>query len=871
MLDTQTQRGPAADVNPADVNPADVDPAIANPAPAANPEAELARRFVMETDRHVFLTGRAGTGKTTFLHDLRRRLRKSYVVVAPTGVAAINAGGTTIHSQLQLPFGTLTPERMNGPEGRRRLAKQKEQVLRRIDLLVIDEVSMVRADVMDAIDLRLRRVRRDARPFGGVQLLLIGDLHQLPPVVTDAEAGEMSRRYDSPYFFSAKALQQAGLVTVELRHVYRQTDADFIQVLGEVRANRMTPAVLERLNARYRPGVVADALPGYVTLSTHRRTADDTNARRLAATPGTTHTYRAVVTGTYPEGSYPTDATLGLKLGAQVMFVKNDRDGAYHNGKLGTVTALDDDAVTVDCGPDEGGEIRVGLVRWENARYSLDAGTKEVSSEVAGSFTQVPLRLAWAITIHKSQGLTFDKVVIDAAAAFAHGQVYVALSRCRSLGGIILQTEIAGRSVHTDRQVSAYTEQQRERRPTADTLAAARVAYHAQLITGAFDFARLAHAAEQFRRHGLTEERAYPGLEPAHLDAVVNHVGDKCVAVARRFVHGQLRDALAAADLSGAGTPVSVPVPERCRQAAAYFAERLAELTSLLDALDLETDNADTEARGRELLAELRAALALRSLAVRAVSGESFTPAAYVAERAKATLDAERPGEAKTGGRLSALGASVRYPLLYAMLTDWRTARARALEVRSREVVPTRTLRAVADARPTTAKQLRVIAGLGATTAASYGAELLEVVARYAELEASGKLPAAAAAKGADAAPAAQGGDRAGAKAKPSVSTTVSLSLSMFRTGSSVGEIAAERKLKPATIYGHLAAGVDAGVTDAAGALPEADVKRIHAYFAERDGDLGGAFGHFDGAYDNGELKLARALWRRAKSTPLRG
>ena len=851
MLQTTTHPGTAVPQPPvvppaplacAKTTPVTTPHAEAPEADAPNAEAELAFRFVTETNANVFLTGRAGTGKTTFLHRLRERIDKSYVVVAPTGVAAINAKGATIHSQLQLPFGLLTPRRLDSAEGKRRLAKAKENVLRRIDLLIIDEVSMVRADVMDAIDHKLRRVRRSRRPFGGVQLLLIGDLHQLPPVVRGDEERELAEHYPTPYFFSAKALQRAGLVTVELKRVYRQTDATFVDLLGEVRANRMTEAVLASLNSRYRQASAVAELDGYITLTSHRRSADDINRERLSATPGKASHYRARVSGTFPEGSYPTDETLELKVGAQVMFVKNDRDGAYHNGKIGTVTALNDETVRVDCGPDDGGVIEVGFTRWENTKYSLDKSSKEVDSEVAGSFTQVPLRLAWAITIHKSQGLTFDRVVIDAAAAFAHGQVYVALSRCRSFEGIVLRSRIGGESVRTDRQVRDYTTEQQARAPGQAELADARVRFREQLLRDAFDFAELGRAVEAFRRHGLVEERAYPGLQAAELDALANFTQDAVVQVADNF-RGQLEESFASVDLGDDPTPV----PERCRQAAAYFTGKLSALEAEhLGSLDLETDNADAHERGEELLAEVRRHLATAQGAVDALAAEQFSPSAYVAQRARLALGKLEAGRSARRPKTGAV--KVTNPILYAMLSDWRGARASAEGVRVSQVLTSRSMRAVCAELPKTGAELAAIEGIGQVRLKKSGAEILAVVAKYVAAD----YPAAPVSQASGSAP---------------VSATVSLSNSMFGKGLSVDDIAAERGYTAGTILGHLAAGIETGLTDGAGLVDPADQADIERYLAEHDGELGGAYSAFGGRFEQGLLKVARALWGKKQRT----
>ena len=807
---------------------------------ALNPEAELAYRFVTETDRHVFLTGRAGTGKTTLLHRLRGDLAKAHAVVAPTGVAAINAKGVTIHSQLQLPFGTLTEARMNTPEGRR-LSKAKIEVLRRIDLLIIDEVSMVRADVMDAIDVKLRRVRRNQRPFGGVQLLLIGDLHQLPPVVTRDEERDMAERYATPYFFSAEAFADAGLVTVELQHVYRQTDADFVQLLGEVRANRMTHAVLETLNTRYRPVEEERELEGYITLTSHRRAADQINRDRLRAMKSKASRYTAKVTGKFPEGSYPTDAELELKVGAQVMFVKNDPDGAYHNGKIGVVTAVEEDTVTVDCGAG-GGRITTGAVRWENNAYTIGGSERDVNTTMVGSFSQIPLRLAWAITIHKSQGLTFDRVVIDAADAFAHGQVYVALSRCRTFEGIVLRSRIGGGSVRTDAQVKEYTTDQRAAAPDADLLKGARVAYRERLLREAYSFGDLARAAGLLRRHGLTELRSYPGLKAEDLDGVFNAVKDDLQRVGQSFAQ-QLATAIAATDLDAD----PVPVPQRCRQAAVYFVDKLQEIDkTLVSDLDLESDNADVSARGEELYGELTQALVVARAVLKLFDAESFDPNAVVSTRAKLSLAA--PGSDKPKARSARSGGlpKVEHPMLYTMLGDWRTPKARERDVRTNQILSSKTMRAICAELPRSGPELKAIEGMGQVKVERYGEELLQLIDDFV---ASGMKTAPVT-------------EAAGGSAKP-LSNTVALTTRLLQSGKAVEEIALTRALTENTIYGHLVQATRAGAIDGSGILSERDFAAITRALQEVKGNLRDAHRLLAKSYSQNAIKLAKEIGKR--------
>jgi ATP-dependent exoDNAse (exonuclease V) alpha subunit len=399
----------------------------------SNPQFDLAFEYVRNTGKNIFLTGKAGTGKTTFLHQVKEGSSKRTVITAPTGVAAINAGGMTLHSFFQLPMGLYLPNTSREANNQRRFSRDKIQLLRTLDLLVIDEISMVRADLLDAVDDVLRRYRDDARAFGGVQLLMIGDLHQLPPVVKQEDWELLRPHYVTPYFFGSLALQRTDMVAIELKHIFRQSDRRFIDLLDKVRNNQIDAPVLETLNSRYIPGFKPGVKEPYITLTSHNASSYDLNAQRLEALPERSRTFKAKIVGDFPETSYPTEETLEFKKGAQVMFVRNDLspEKRYFNGKIGKIIRLAGDEIFVRC-KDERDDIAVTPIEWQNIKYSIDEETKEIKENVLGTFTQYPLKLAWSITIHKSQGLTFDRVIIDARSAFAHGQVYVALSRCRS-------------------------------------------------------------------------------------------------------------------------------------------------------------------------------------------------------------------------------------------------------------------------------------------------------------------------------------------------------------------------------------------------------------------------------------------------------
>ncbi|MBK7940580.1 MAG: AAA family ATPase [Flavobacteriales bacterium] len=477
--------------------------------------AVLAARFVNSTNRHVFLTGKAGTGKTTFLHRLATSTHKRYVILAPTGIAALNARGVTIHSQFLLPFGAFLPEKQRPadiPEGafhdqdtltrRHPLNALRRNVLREVDLLIIDEVSMLRADVLDAIDFRMRAVRQNRREsFGGAQVLLIGDLYQLPPVVKDEEWRVMQRYYASMHFFESLVMKQHGYAHIELDLIFRQQDDRFIRILNNLRDNTVRPEDVDELNAHYRSTIPAAESEGVITLTTHNHKADEINQQALTRLPGKAHAFEAHIDGDFPQSMYPVLERIGLKVGAQVMFVKNDPEKMYFNGKLARVEALSDEGITVrmyDGVGDAPSAATYKLKRetWENKRYVVNAATKEQEEEVLGTFEQYPVKLAWAITVHKSQGLTFGRAIIDVGQAFAPGQVYVALSRLRSLDGLILRTRIDPAVVSTDREVVAFTQRGGQQEPLPQQLHAQQRAYLQQLLTGTFDLGDLLRKVE---------------------------------------------------------------------------------------------------------------------------------------------------------------------------------------------------------------------------------------------------------------------------------------------------------------------------------------------------------------------------------------
>ena len=419
-----------------------------------NRELDIARFIVEKTDSNIFLTGKAGTGKTTFLKDVKKYTKKNHIVLAPTGVAAVNAGAMTIHSFFQFGFGPYV-KGISEPEGNYMMRREKRELIKSLELIIIDEISMVRADVLDHINDELQRIRRNSEPFGGVQLLMIGDLQQLPPITPDNELEILKPHYDSMYFFDSKSLRNSDYYCIELKSVYRQTDQRFIDILNRVRTGDVTHSDLDELNSHH----VADFRPAqgdnYIQLVTHNRMADAINQREMAALSADTFMFDAKVTGTFPEDAFPTSRQREIKKGAQVMFVKNDPDKRFINGMLGEVEEVSDDSIRVRLSGKDN-IVKVEPTAWENIRYHMNEETHKIESTKIGSFMQYPIKPAWAITIHKSQGLTFDKAVIDAHEAFSPGQAYVALSRCRSLDGMVLSEKLTQRAIITDSIVDEY-------------------------------------------------------------------------------------------------------------------------------------------------------------------------------------------------------------------------------------------------------------------------------------------------------------------------------------------------------------------------------------------------------------------------------
>ena len=599
-----------------------------------NQELRTAWDFVENTGRSIFLTGKAGTGKTTFLKTIVEKSRKRPIVVAPTGVAAINAGGVTIHSFFQLPFSPYVPGAK--VESKFDFGREKRKIIASIDLLIIDEISMVRADLLDAVDAVLRRFRNHYQPFGGVQLLMIGDLAQLTPVVTAEDERVLKPYYDTPYFFGSRALQQINYVTIQLEHVYRQQDATFISILNQVRNGHPTEETMMRLNTRCKPAFIPSPEEPYIRLTTHNQLANYYNETELQKLRGRTFQFHAEIKGTFPEYSYPTAETLVLKEGAQVMFIKNDPSGEhlYYNGRLGRVVHVDQHKILVLCkGDDEA--ISVEPMEWENARYTLNEKTREIETEVQGTFKQFPLRLAWAITIHKSQGLTFDRAIIDANQSFAPGQVYVALSRCRTLEGLVLATPLEARAIMNDSRVDTYIAQQEtEAQRSIEQLPTLKQEYERVLLLQLFDFHSLLYQQETMVR--IFAEffyHSHSSLKQLH-DRALMDLRQQVIDVAEKW---QRRiQSLSYEELH------KEEFLERVKRSAGYFAKTLDNILAkpLQLTAQVETNNKQATRRlSTALPDEKQTWMACRYLLTK-IEEQGFTVSHYLKEKQMSVLDA---------------------------------------------------------------------------------------------------------------------------------------------------------------------------------------------------------------------------------------
>ncbi|WP_320582571.1 HRDC domain-containing protein [Bacteroides finegoldii] len=714
-----------------------------------NPELQLAWQFIENTGTHLFLTGKAGTGKTTFLRRLKEQTPKRMVILAPTGIAAINAGGVTIHSFFQLSFAPFVPETtFNSSQTHYRFSKEKRNIIRSMDLLVIDEISMVRADLLDAIDSALRRYRDREKPFGGVQLLMIGDLQQLAPVVKENEWEMLKNYYETPYFFASRALRETVYMTIELKTVYRQSDTFFLSLLNKIRENQADDEVLNELNRRYQPGFRPRKEEGYIRLTTHNYQAQKVNDNELASLPGQTYSFRAEIDGTFPEYLYPADEVLTIKAGAQIMFLKNDpsSEKRYYNGMIGEVAAVNDAGMIVR-GKDNGDEFQLLPEEWGNYKYVLNEETKEITEEIEGTFRQYPIRLAWAITIHKSQGLTFERAIIDARNSFAHGQTYVALSRCKTLEGMVLESPLRREAIISDSTVDDFTKEVERNKPGNRQLHDMQKAYFFDLLSDLFNFYSLDQAYKRLLR--LIDEDLYK-LYPKQLaeyKELAPHIKEKIVEVSQRFRNQYTRLINGSDDYAA-----DQRLQERVRSGAGYFRKELEPVRALFEKTNMPLDNKELRKQLNERLQALDDALWIKESLLEAMMGQPFTVTGYLKLKAKVTLSLEDDSSSGSSpkapkekrerkGRKERTRSSskakvevptdILYPELYRTLSEWRAAKAREVSLPAYIIMQQKALMGIVNLLPDTPEALEAIPYFGAKGVQKYGLEILGIIREY--------------------------------------------------------------------------------------------------------------------------------------------
>ncbi|MBK7096195.1 MAG: helix-turn-helix domain-containing protein [Saprospiraceae bacterium] len=744
-----------------------------------NPELILANEFVLNTNKNIFLTGKAGTGKTTFLKKLSNSQFKRNIVVAPTGVAAINAHGVTIHSFFQIPFGPLVPGTNEEVFFQRKMRSSKINIIKSLDLLIIDEISMVRADLLDGIDTVLRRYRDRSKPFGGVQLLMIGDIYQLAPVTKAEEWNLLAPYYETPYFFSSNSFRQAEVITIELTRIFRQDNKDFIRILEKVRNNDLDTETLKELNLRYSPDAQSIPGDGYITLTTHNARAESMNEHELDKLVSASTYYKAVIKDNFPEYSYPTLEKLEFKIGAQVMFVKNDPSGekVYYNGKIGKITGLKKDSVTV-LGDGDDEETEVSRLIWENISYTLNRENQNIEEEVLGSFEQIPLKLAWAITIHKSQGLTFDKAIIDAQSSFAHGQTYVALSRCRTLEGIILKTKINLSSVISDQRISSFTHEVKSKMPDEKFLSESKRTFQLMLIKELFDFEPLINPVRYAKRIAENNQKVLIGN---HKDILfkLNVFADELINVGKRFE-----------EQIGKHSPESILpendtfIIERVSKAVDYYLNFTEQnMRVLLSTLAFTTDNKEVKKDFSRQVDNINSFVNRKIFCYKGL-GSGFTVLKYLELRAKSNISAE---EKKTADR--DFVRATDHPVLFNKLRDYRFKIAEDEQIDHYQVFTQATLYEICEKLPVNLRLLKKINGIGKVRLKLYGEDIVMMIRQYCT-DNNIKMPEE---------------EDPYTLTKPPEPGTYQKTIDLFRSGKKPDEIARERNLALSTIEGHLA------------------------------------------------------------------
>ncbi|MFP4288387.1 MAG: helix-turn-helix domain-containing protein [Bacteroidales bacterium] len=825
-----------------------------------NAPLHLAYDFVEKTGKNIFLTGRAGTGKTTFLHQIKNSSVKRSVVVAPTGVAAINAGGVTIHSFFQMPFGPIIPGMDDAQERSadarfKKFSKEKINIIRSLDLLIIDEISMVRADLLDGIDGVLRKYRHRDKPFGGLQLLLIGDLQQLAPVVKDDEKNLLSPYYETFFFFGSRALRETNYISIELSKVYRQTDEKFIRLLNKVRDNDLDLVTLEKINQQYDPEVFHGDTTGYITLTTHNFQANQLNTKKLSEIRNTPHTFHAVIEGDFPEHSFPTDQKLTLKEGAQVMFVKNDPspDKLFYNGKIGTIAGFENDNILVTC-ENEDEPIVVSPLIWENKRYSLDQQTKEISEKFIGSFTQYPLKLAWAITIHKSQGLTFEKAIIDAQSAFAHGQVYVALSRCKSLEGLVLSSRIGVSSIKNDHNIKGFIRQVEENQPGEEQLREARLQFQLMLLEELFDFNNVQRRLNYLLKLAHQHSRSLDNKVTEVLRKVKLTLDEKLAIVGVKFGREINKHVYEYREIENNSL-----VQDRIKKASGYFSPILSDqVKTVLEGLDMESDNKKVQKSLDDGLSNLMHELKIKTDCLQSLK-KGFTTTTFLEVKAKASIEDFSRKSSRSSKKRTVLETSkdVEHPDLLSNLRSWRDNVAKQTGSPHYMVLPRKPMHDISNLLPANLKVLGSIPGIGKKKIEQFGHDIISLVVDYCvnnDVKPNYSIPDdMLVTKN-------KSSDPNNADGKP----TAQITLELFRTGMNIQQIAEKRELAVSTIEGHVSQLVKVGDIQLHEVVNKEKSEKMLRYFSSAsESGLTAAREKLGEAYSYFELRCALSFFQK--------
>ena len=781
-----------------------------------NKELELAWNFVEKTNRNIFLTGKAGTGKTTFLHKIKTESKKRLIVVAPTGVAAINAKGVTIHSFFQMPFGPILPDALLNPKSasyQQKFNRTKINIIKSLDLLIIDEISMVRADLLDGIDQVLRKYKNRFKPFGGVQLLMIGDLQQLAPIVRPNEWELLKNHYENMYFFNSNAYKLSNTIGVELKYIYRQDDEHFIKILNEIRNNNLSEESAEKLNKRYVPNFEIEKNSEYIILTTHNNKADKMNKTAYDKLKTKAVSYKADVHGKFSEYAYPLPENLTLRKDAQVMFIKNDSsvDKRYFNGKIGKIISLNDKEIVVKC-KDE--EIIVTAETWENINYKINNETNEIVSNVAGTYTQIPLKLAWAITIHKSQGLTFEKAIIDADCSFAHGQTYVALSRCKTLEGIVLKTKISSKSIISDNRVESYTREIENNLPDEKELNDSKKAYQLSLIDDIFNY-----------RYFLYHPKRLIDIYYQNDTSIQGNILDKMLLVKEKLeeiitISSKFLRQINSLSVEINNLEQDKKIQERLQKAFNYFLKfTLEKIVKQINSMSFSTENKAVKKDIRTQLKYLKEKLNIKIYELKGLKN-GFTVQGYLTLRANAVLLNENiKKESK-----EVYSDTTEHQILFQQLRKYRNDKAAEKNVEISQIFIQRSLYEMCNFLPSTIKQLKKIHGMGKVRISNYGEDILKIIVDFCiknEIELtldSVELD------------------------RPKKGSSQSVTLDMYKSGKTTEEIAETRELAKSTIEGHLAQFILTGDIKAIELMPEEKYNELKIIMQKTDykgfGDL---------------------------------